>query len=107
MMKITDSAIKQFKKILDEQHPRQGGIRIGARGNGDCALTYYIGLQTEALKNDISFRIGEVDFFMDQLSKEKLESIEIDYLENPFKTGFIFREVDTGKKRDTTGCVFR
>ena len=75
-------------------------MRVGVRGSGDCALSFYLGIQKEAIEGDTMFQYSDITVYMDQISIEKLDQIELDYLENHIKTGFVFRDVNKDGIKD-------
>ena len=104
MLKISKSALDKLKNMLEQEDPIKSGIRVGVRGSGECALSYYLGIQKKAMEGDSVISYDGIDVFIDKLSLEKLAEIELDYLENPIKSGFIFRDIKSNEQGKSIKC---
>jgi iron-sulfur cluster assembly protein len=104
MLSISKAALNKLRKVLEEHNLTSGGIRLGVRGSGNCALSFYLGIQKEPLAGDSIIKYEDINIFMDQISIDKLADIELDYLENPVKTGFVFRDFDSPGEENLKNC---
>jgi iron-sulfur cluster assembly protein len=104
MIKVSESALNQLKKILSEENIPEGGIRIGVRGSGNCGLNYYLGIQKEKMAGDKHIQLDGIHIFMDEFSMEKLNTLELDYIVSPVKTGFVFKEINSSANESSGKC---
>jgi len=91
MIKITQKAQKQIKHILHEQNLSDHHIRVGARGNEKCMLNFYMGIQKDILPDDIQYQVGDISIIMDRISESRMKNVELDYIDIPERSGFVFR----------------
>jgi len=77
--------------MLVEKSQEDHGIRIGARGEGKCAMNYYIGIQKEPLPDDKVYEWQGITIIMDPISVGRMMDVELDYIETHHRSGFVFR----------------
>jgi iron-sulfur cluster assembly protein len=82
MLEITDSAVKQFKKILKDSEVPHYGIRIFASGGG-CCPTYGLDALEKEEPGDIVIEKDGLKIFIDPNVYNDLANATIDY-ENGF-----------------------
>ena len=91
MIKITQKAQQQLIVMLQKKKLSDHHIRVGARGEKNCALNYYLGIQKAPLPDDKLYQIGEIKIVMDSMSASRMKDIELDYIDLSEHSGFIFR----------------
>ncbi|MCL4113887.1 UNVERIFIED_CONTAM: hypothetical protein GTU68_028224 [Idotea baltica] len=100
-VKITESAIKQLKRIkvdqnLDDTH----GLRVGVKGGGCSGFTYVLGFDV-AKEKDQEFQIGDLKVLMEKSHGIYLIGMEIDWHEGLNNRGFTFNNPNAD---ETCGC---
>jgi Fe-S cluster assembly iron-binding protein IscA len=91
MIKITEKAQKQILNMLQNQNLVKHHIRIGARGKHSCALNLYLGIQKDPFPDDSQYQVGDIRIIMDKVSESRMKDIELDYIDIPEHSGFVFR----------------
>jgi len=104
MIDVTDSAIGEFKKVLDQDEHKGMGIKIVASMAQSCcscgpAANFEMGLVEGAADGDKSFDLGGVPFHMDESSIEMMNGRQVDFID---EQGFIVR--DLVPPADGCGC---
>ena len=100
-IKITESAIKQLKRIKDEQSiPDDHGLRVGVKGGGCSGFSYVLGFDVKGEK-DSQYDIGGMNVLMEKSHAIYLLGIEIDWHEGLNNRGFVFNNPNA---TDTCGC---
>ena len=98
---ITDSAMKQLKRIMQEQNIPEGyGLRVGVKGGGCSGFSYVLGFDKKK-DNDQEYQIHDLPLYMEQSHGLYLLGMEIDWLEGLDNRGFIFNNPNA---TDTCGC---
>ncbi len=91
MIKITENAQNQLIYMLKQQNLPDHHIRVGARGKDTCALNFYIGIQKAPLPDDNQYQVGDLTIIIDRISESRMKDVELDYIDIPEHSGFIFR----------------
>ncbi len=98
---ITDTALKQLRRIREEQSiPDDHGLRIGVKGGGCSGFSYILGFDNPK-ENDDSFTIEELTVYMQKSHAIYLLGMEIDWTEGLNNRGFTFNNPNA---TDTCGC---
>ena len=105
MIRFTDKAIAAIKHMLQEDNQQDHGIRIGARGEGKCAMNFYIGIQRAPLPDDKVFQWKGITVMMDQMSVGRMLNIELDFIETPHGSGFVFRNRSEVNDKDKSSIA--
>jgi Fe-S cluster assembly iron-binding protein IscA len=106
MIDVTDSAIGEFKKVLEQDENKGMAIKIvAAMSQGGCscgpAANFEMGLVEEAGDGDKSFDIGGVQFHMDESSIEMMGNRQVDFMD---EQGFIVRDLAEHDHNGGGGC---
>jgi len=100
-IKITDSAIKQLKRIAGEQNvPEEYGLRVGVKGGGCSGFSYILGFDVLKEKDQV-FEIQGFKVFMEKSHSMYLLGMEIDWLEGLNNRGFTFNNPNAS---ESCGC---
>lgn len=91
MIDITPKALAQIKTILKQEGKQDYGLRIGIENGGCCGFRYFMELQKSPQSEDHVLELDGVKFFIDPTSIPYLQGSEIDYTEDVYGAGFIFR----------------
>lgn len=98
---ITDSALKQLKRIMGEQNvPEEYGLRIGVKGGGCSGFSYILGFDVLKEKDQV-FEIQGFKVFMEKSHSMYLLGMEIDWLEGLNNRGFTFNNPNAD---ESCGC---
>jgi len=75
---LTDGAVKQLKRINQEQNvPEDHGLRVGVKGGGCSGFSYILGFDVKK-ENDDVYQINGLTVFMEKAHAIYLLGIEID-----------------------------
>ena len=94
-MKLTDSALLQFKKLMDESENPKSGIRFFTV-QGCCSPSLQMDIAENPGAGDLIVTMGEVDFFITPEADKMLSEITLDYNQDGFRTVKVKNEVKTG-----------
>lgn len=83
-MKLTNSALAQYKKMIEESG-NQSGVRFFTV-QGCCSPRLQMEITPSSKEGDIVEKIGDVDFFVTPDADEILSKITIDYSDDGFRT---------------------
>ncbi|MEM8908957.1 MAG: iron-sulfur cluster assembly accessory protein [Bacteroidota bacterium] len=98
---LTDGAVKQLKRIMNEQNvPSDHGVRVGVKGGGCSGFSYVLGFDQQK-SNDEVYEINDMKVYMEKAHGLYLLGIEIDWLEGLNNRGFTFNNPNA---KDTCGC---
>lgn len=88
-IRLTEAARRQIRAILEEKRiPDFYGLRVGLRGAG-CGAEYLLGFDT-AGDSDETYRVGEVQVFIDRRHLMHVLGLEIDFEAGEEGAGFTF-----------------
>lgn len=82
-MKLTDSALAQFKQVLKENENPASGVRFFTV-KGCCSPLLQMEVSPLPKKGDVVLKIGEVDFFLTQEADKILTPLTIDFSDGSF-----------------------
>lgn len=99
---LTEKAVKEVKKIMDENSiPADYVLRIGVKGGGCSGLSYTLGFDAELKDTDKVIMFDGVKVAVDWKSILYLTGTSVDYTDGLNGKGFTFNN-PTAKK--TCGC---
>jgi iron-sulfur cluster assembly protein len=88
-MTITDKAVENVKKILQEKGAAEtGALRVFVAGGGCSGYQYGMALAQSAEEDDFVIEQGGVRLLVDPESAPLLKGAEIDYVDDIMKSGF-------------------
>lgn len=100
-VQITESALKQLRRIKQEQNLDDShGLRIGVKGGGCSGFTYVLGFDVTKEKDEI-FELDGMKVLMEKAHGIYLIGMEIDWHEGLNNRGFTFNNPNAS---DTCGC---
>ena len=98
---LTASAMKQLKRIMEEQNVPEGyGLRVGVKGGGCSGFSYILGFDERKEKDQV-YEIGGLPVFIERTHGMYLLGMEIDWHEGLNNRGFVFNNPNA---TDTCGC---
>lgn len=79
MIKISDKAVEEFKRILEETEKTNFGIKFIKAGSNCCGSSYRILIVNKDKDEDVTIEKNGVKFFFDKEVYEDLDNAIIDY----------------------------
>lgn len=80
-IELTDSAVRHFRKTL-EQHAGRIGVRLATRRSGCSGFAYVIDYASEVGEGDTVFESGGIKVLVDSASLAHLDGMTVNYLSN-------------------------
>lgn len=100
LVTATDSAIRQLKKLMENEPAEVTGVRMAVKGGGCSGLSYVLEFDKER-DGDNVVELDGVRFYMDRKSTIYLKGILLDYKEGLKGKGFTFTNPNASS---TCGC---
>ncbi len=91
---VTHEAMEKIKQALEECSA--AGVRILARENEKGLLSFRLDLEEEAHSDDLVVDEKGIKFFLDPLSEQRFQGIEIEYVETEKGSGFSIVNLSSG-----------
>jgi iron-sulfur cluster assembly protein len=99
-IKISDSASKQLKKVLQSNSDEDKFLRIGVKGGGCSGLSYILELDSRTEYDD-DYTINGIAFILDRRHLLYLEGTELQFSDGLDNRGFEFVNPNAS---ETCGC---
>jgi iron-sulfur cluster insertion protein len=100
-IKLTPSAVKKIKEIMQTLSDATCALRIGVQGGGCSGFSYSMQWENEKGPMDKEFAFDGLRVFVDPVSIMYLDGCEVDYLETLEASGFKFNNPNV---KSTCGC---
>jgi iron-sulfur cluster assembly protein len=98
---LTEGAIKELKKLRDQQELSDAfGLRVGVEGGGCAGMNYILGFDQKK-DGDSEYEIEGIRIFMNKAHGMYLAGMEIDFQQGLNARGFTFNNPNASK---TCGC---
>jgi iron-sulfur cluster assembly protein len=99
MITLTDKAVNEVKRIIEEINNDQKYLRVAVKGGGCSGFSYSLALdETYNDKKDTLIEQDGVQIVIDNRSQMYLSGSTIDYHDELMKKGFVFTNPNaTGK----------
>lgn len=102
MIGITERAVKEVHRILEEQKlSDETALRVGVKGGGCSGFSYTLGFDDQISEVDQTLEVEGVRVVCDPKSFLYLNGTEIDFEDNLMGRGFKFGNPNASK---TCGC---
>jgi iron-sulfur cluster assembly protein len=98
---ISDNALSRIHALLDKRGKPSAGVKVGIRTRGCSGLSYTIEYADEITKFDEVVERDGVKVIIDPKAVMFLIGTEMDFVEEKFKSGFIFRNPN---EKGRCGC---
>jgi iron-sulfur cluster assembly protein len=98
---ISDNALSRIHALLDKRGKPSAGVKVGIRTRGCSGLSYTIEYADEISKFDEVVERDGVKVLIDPKAVMFLIGTEMDYVEEKFKSGFVFRNPN---EKGRCGC---
>ncbi len=90
MVTISDIAVEKAKEILEAEGKSRWGFRFYTAGSGCCGPSYGIDIVEQPSEEDEVIDKDGVKVFVEKSASEKLNGMEIHYVDDGEKQGFVF-----------------
>ena len=100
IVKITEKAIEQIKKINEQETDAAKGLRLAVIGGGCSGLSYKIEFSEQKEKDNV-FDYEGVKVLIDPKSSIYLKGITLDFQDGLNGKGFVFNNPNA---KNTCGC---
>lgn len=102
MIGLTERAVKEVKRIIDEQNlPENTVLRVGVKGGGCSGFSYSLGFDDTVNPTDQIHESNGFKIVCDPKSFLYLNNTEVDFEESLMGRGFKFGNPNASK---TCGC---
>jgi len=98
---VTDTAVQQVKRTLDQQGKQGWGVRVGVKGGGCSGLSYVMDIAEKPEEKDKIFDYDGFQVFCDPKSYFYLNGLTLDFSTDLMGGGFKFINPNATK---TCGC---
>ncbi len=98
---LSESAIKEVKRLLNLQGITEGGLRLGVKGGGCSGLSYTINFDEKIGQYDQVYEIEGIKVIVDAKSAIYLQGTQLDFQKDLMGGNFKFVNPNASK---TCGC---
>lgn len=90
MMTISDTAVEKAKEILSAEGKPDFGLRLYTAGSSCCGPSFGIDVVENPEADDDVVEKGGLKVFVEKSTSEKLNGMELDFIDDGDKQGFMF-----------------
>ncbi|MBI1292920.1 iron-sulfur cluster assembly accessory protein [bacterium] len=90
MIKLTESAITELRRLFVQEGKESWGLRVGVVGGGCSGLSYSLAFDEKPGKSDTVYEMNGVKVFIDPKSYLFLNGMTLDYSTELLTGGFKF-----------------
>ncbi len=101
MITMTDAAAERVKRLIAKSEKPVLGLRVGVKSRGCSGMSYFVEYAEEQKKFEDVVEDKGVKIFIDPTAVMFLIGSEMDYVEEQFQTGFVFRNPN---EKGRCGC---
>lgn len=101
MITMTDAAAERVKRLIGKSDKPVLGLRVGVKSRGCSGLSYFVEYAEDQKKFEDVVEDKGVKIFIDPTATMFLIGSEMDYVEEQFQTGFVFRNPN---EKGRCGC---
>lgn len=98
---LTEAAAKKVQEIREAEGLEDQGLRVRVIGGGCSGFSYDLFFEDEVSELDQKFESRGIVMYVDMMSCQYLEGVEIDYVESLHGAGFKFNNPTA---KSTCGC---
>ncbi|MCC2641916.1 MAG: iscA [Nitrospira sp.] len=98
---LSESAVKEVKRLINVQGLTEGGLRLGVKGGGCSGLSYTINFDDKIGQYDAVYDIEGVKVIVDAKSAIYLQGTQLDFQKDLMGGQFKFVNPNANK---TCGC---
>ena len=89
MVKISNEAVEKSREILSSEGKAEWGFRFYTAGSSCCGPSYGIDIVESPVDGDETIEKNGVKFFIDKTAFESLSGMEIHFMDDGTRQGFI------------------
>ena len=104
MVKITEKAAEEIKKILKEENKEGVGIRIFLAGFSCAGAQYGLAIEENPTENDESFEENGVRVYIDKQLGDVFKDAVLDYKVTEYGEGFIIENANIPESACGSSC---
>ena len=101
MINLTDAAIHEIKRLMQEKGQGQGMVRFGVETGGCSGLQYSLDFDHRTNANDQIFEQGGLKIVCDEESLTYLDGLQVDFSDKLMGGGFKFSNPNASR---SCGC---
>lgn len=101
VISLSESAVKEVKRLINVQGLTEGGLRLGVKGGGCSGLSYTINFDEKIGQYDSVYDIEGVKVIVDAKSAIYLQGTQLDFQKDLMGGQFKFVNPNANK---TCGC---
>jgi len=101
MITLTEAAAERVKRLIDKADSPVLGLRVGINTRGCSGLSYMVEYAKEQKKFEDVVEDKGVKIFIDPTAVMFLLGSEMDYVEDKFHSGFVFKNPN---EKGRCGC---
>ncbi|MDJ0609495.1 MAG: iron-sulfur cluster assembly accessory protein [Kiloniellales bacterium] len=101
MITLTDIAAERARALMEKSDTPVIGLRVGVKSRGCSGLSYFVEYAEEQKKFEDVVEDKGVKIFIDPTAVMFLIGSEMDYVEEQFQTGFVFKNPN---EKGRCGC---
>ncbi len=90
IVNLTDKALAQIERLLEQRKKKSLGIRIGIKSGGCSGFKYFLEYADIINKYDELIHVGNSLVIIDPKALMYLIGSTMDYVEEQFQSGFVF-----------------
>ncbi|HXF92028.1 MAG TPA: iron-sulfur cluster assembly accessory protein [Nitrospiraceae bacterium] len=98
---LSESALKEVKRLMNVQGVTEGGLRLGVKGGGCSGLSYTINFDDKIGQYDTVYEVDGVKVIVDAKSAIYLQGTQLDFQKDLMGGQFKFVNPNAQK---TCGC---
>ena len=98
---ITDAAAERIRRLMSKADAETIGLRIGVKSRGCSGLSYSVEYAKERRKFEEMVEDKGVTVLIDPAATMFILGSEMDYVEDKFQTGFVFKNPN---EKGRCGC---
>jgi iron-sulfur cluster assembly protein len=91
MITLTEAAAERVKRLIAKSEKPVLGLRVGVKSRGCSGLSYFVEYAEDQKKFEDVVEDKGVRIFIDPTAVMFLIGSEMDYVEEQFQTGFVFK----------------
>ena len=100
-LKFTKTAIEKIKNIIKNEKNKNAILRVSVLSGGCSGFVYNLEIIKKPIKSDLNFKKSGINVAVDKKGIERLEGVEIDFVDNLNESGFKFNNPNAQKE---CGC---
>ncbi len=101
MIEVTEKAVGQIRRLMEQQELSSGGLRVGVVGGGCSGLSYSLRFDAQSHPRDKVFEVQGVKLFVDPKSYLYLNGMVLEFSDGLDGRGFVFTNPNASR---TCGC---